>query len=257
MKYFAIVSALSVSLLLFGCSDVSISIRTNGDADRTDVETADDKDSVASTDESDSEYSLINEYCFSLAEQGVYAVTETSTPYMYVMRNAEVKAAINGVYWGADDGLPQGLVQVKGVNIASGKGLVSGYLWIEDNTVYAGEELKNEDAPFVIGTHPLLIVDGEVHEQAGDDRYNTIGDGSPKTAFRSSIGTKSGNDLCFVSSSDSVGMKDWATRLKEKGYTQAINLDGGPPSQLAVRDGEQVVPNGMGLSETRLIFYTK
>ena len=109
------------------------------------------------------------------------------------------------------------------------------------------ERPEIKDGDLVIGTHPLLITDGKVSTQAQEDRYNTSED------FRSAIGYKN-SQLCFVVSPNLILMEDWAKELLKNGYTQAINLDGGGTSQLALEGGKFYGP---GVESTRMIIGVK
>ncbi len=207
---------------------------------------------------------LVYEFCFP--SRALRAEKITTTPLQFLESHPNATAAINGVYWGADDGEPQGIVYL-GSHFTSGKGLVSGYLVVKgDGVVHAGEALamrvqeildhKRTGDDYVIGTHPLLVVNGAVHEQAVSARYNVTDAGEAKESQRSALGSTTGLNLCFAVSATSMTMNDWADALVARGYQSAINLDGGPVSQLAVRDNGTIARYGPGVVETRLILFT-
>lgn len=205
------------------------------------------------------------EHCFPA--RFLRAVTTVTTPAQFLSEHPEAQAAINGVYWGADDGASQGIVFIGGEHLASKKGLVSGYMVIrEDGKVSVGEALARHvrdgiegrlvARDIVIGTHPLLVVAGAVHEQAIADRYNIEEYGELKTASRAALGTKNTTEICFAVSPGARTMQEWAELLVDQGYQGAINLDGGSVAQLALRTGDVVHTYGSGLSASRLIFYS-
>lgn len=171
-------------------------------------------------------------------------------------------AAINGTYYDAK-GNPEGFVMRAGsfYNIkyfAYGSGEVRGYLYITDKGIFAGKmcpkELSDNDTSmFIIGTHPLLVSAGKISAQSSEKRYNYNEQGVQTTAYRSALGTKDGKHLCMVVSNMPMGMAQWALELYAHGYTQAINLDGGPVSQLACPSG--TFGGGGANASTRSIFY--
>lgn len=207
------------------------------------------------------------EYCFPSRE--LDAASASTTPAYFLEKHPEALAAVNGVYWGADDGASQGVVYVRSVHHGSRKGLVSGYLAVRpDGAVSVGEVLADrvqraietsaDEADFyVVGTHPLLVVAGAVHEQAVLDRYNVGSDGAPKLSMRTALGTKNGSDFCFAVSGHPITMNTWADLLVERGYAGAINLDGGPVAQLAVRADDHIEAYGQGVVETKLILFRR
>lgn len=188
--------------------------------------------------------------CFDLSDFEFGAVEVDATPFtfMQTLSSNTVVAAINGVYYGADDGRSQGNVWVNEKEYASGKGRVSGYLLIgDDDTVTSVESLdaiRLASSTDVIGTHPLLISQSKIHEQSLDERYNQ------SLAFRSALGSTSGANICFAVSLDVLSMDQWSTKLFEYGFVDAINLDGGSVSQMVTQDGVF----GGGVENTKLLF---
>ena len=114
------------------------------------------------------------------------------------------------------------------------------------------------DFHLVIGTHPILVRNGIMHTHAQEDRYNKRKDEDgnytdPHATFRSAIGNKSDQELCFAVVQQGVTMDAWAQELRQQGYQNAINLDGGFESQLAVRGKTST---GFLTEESRLIIFT-
>jgi uncharacterized protein YigE (DUF2233 family) len=106
----------------------------------------------------------------------------------------------------------------------------------------------------VIGTRPLLVKDGKIHSQAKLEKYN-YNNQVALEAYRSAIGTKDGKNICFAVSQRAIIMSGWAAALQSAGYNQAINLDGGTISGLAVRESNSIQSYGGGIFPTRLIIY--
>ena len=96
----------------------------------------------------------------------------------------------------------------------------------------------------------MLVTNGEVNGQAKEDRYNNV------SAYRSAIGTKNGKGICFAVSEDKTTMAEWAQRLQGLGYQGAINLDGGPYSQMAVRENNNVITHGNGNQKSRVVIFS-
>ncbi len=189
------------------------------------------------------------EYCFDLREREIRMEKVTTFVDEYQAERG-VAAAMNGMYWGADDGEPQGVAHTaREGDVATGKGLVSGYFMIDEQGPRVSENLDEEldEYEMVIGTHPLLVQDGAVHEQALGERYNR------QQTFRSALGAKSQNEACFVVSGQVFTMHEWAQLLVDRGYEQVINLDGGPVAQLATPEGLF----GLALQETRLVLFVE
>lgn len=191
--------------------------------------------------------------CFDLEEYEFDAVAQDTTPsdFMKSLSSDTVVAVINGVYYGADDGLTQGYVRVNEKDFASGKGRVSGYLLIGNEgdvtSLESLEAVRLHSQTDVIGTHPLLISQGRIHEQSIDERYNQ------SLALRSALGTTTGRNICFTVSTDLISMDQWSTLLLNYGFADAINLDGGSVSQMATQDQTY----GVGIENTKLLFVVK
>ena len=189
------------------------------------------------------------EYCFDSRETRIKMEVATTSPFQFVQEREDVIAAINGVYYAADDDQSLGIAYTNGKQLATGKGLISGYFVISnEGEVEVLEEFNGQydDYQTVIGTHPLLVKNGTPHLQAFEPRYELM-------AYRSAIGTKNGSDVCFVVSEEPFLMSDWSKLLASHGYKGALNLDGGPISQLVTQDN---VYGGGGLNTRLIIFAT-
>ena len=129
---------------------------------------------------------------------------------------------------------------------------VRGYFTVslDGNKIGVTRQLNGNfnDYWLVIGTYPLLVLNPQVHSQARMPVYNA------STRYRSAIGTKNGN-VCFAVSENELTMEQWAEMLHQAGYSGAINLDGGPVSQLAERIGGRVSVKGKGKSPARLLIF--
>ncbi len=199
------------------------------------------------------QHTHVNEYCFMPSRSLSLSIQRAQiTPYEFLRNNDNVEAVINGVYYGVDS-TPLGIAYAEGAEHANGnKNQVRGYFTIDNaGKIMVTKSLQNhkEDYAVVIGTHPLLITSNDVDPQAIEKRYN----GRP--AYRSAIGTK-GSDVCFAVSTNSLEMQVWAEVLQDAGYTGALNLDGGPISQLAVRRKEGIDLYGLGLEQTRIVIFS-
>lgn len=197
-------------------------------------------------------YSGMNEYCFkpsSLLSIGVQR--ETTTPQNFLRKNQTVEAVINGIYFGKDF-TPLGIAYVNGQEYANGnRKQARGYFSIDrTGKIQVTESLPNKKRyKFVIGTQPLLVKDSEVHKQAKEKRYSGF------VAYRSAIGTKE-DDVCFAVSANPLEMQVWAELLRDNRYRGALNLDGGPISQLAVRRDGNISVYGSWNEETRLVIFS-
>jgi len=209
------------------------------------------------------------EYRFKITSETKFRMQEFwGFPKDFVKSNRNVLAAINGVYWNAAH-KPEGALY-------SGKGYIGtetpefnsrqppifgffdktrreprygGYLSVDlsGNEVRISETLHGNHSDYwlVVGTHPLLVMKGKIHPQAIDPHYNrTIKEPKaekqvPYATYRSAIGIREIDQKTYVSfivSMDRITMSDWAKKLKDAGFAGAINIDGGPVSQLATRD---------------------
>lgn len=199
------------------------------------------------------------EYCFIPDDYTHLGASLSATrPDIFLQQYDYVKAAINGVYFGADDDKPQGIVYFNGQHLATKKGQITGYFSIDKRgQVKTSEYLTGaiNGYQLVIGTHPLLLSSGKISSQALADRYNRDAQKQYKLSYRSAIGTKDKKNICFAVSDDAITMKSWAEQLKGNGYSEAINLDGGTISQLAVRQDYQIKYFGGGILPTRLILF--
>ncbi len=177
----------------------------------------------------------LEEYCFEIdRDVSIGARNVTTTPEEFINQNPNVFVAINGVYFGQDQ-RPEGLVFLSdNHHLATERPQhTRGYFTVNKrgDKVKVTEKLEDplKDYWLVIGTHPLLVEDGHLHSQSQEARY------SNSAAQRSAIGTKNGKNICFAVSKGDIAISNWAKKLESKGYLGAINLDGGPYSQLAVR----------------------
>ena len=200
---------------------------------------------------------VIEEHCFSISQKKSIAMREiTMKPADFVRKDSNIEAAINGVYFGKDN-RPEGIAYLtRNHHFATRKPEhVRGYFTIDRNgsSVDVSESLRGNFSDYwlVIGTHPILVADGKVNSQAREERYN-----KRRPAPRSAIGTKGGKNVCFAVSEDDISMANWASLLQQSGYSGAINLDGGPFSQLAVRDRKSVRVEGKGNQPTRLVIFS-
>ena len=194
----------------------------------------------------------ISEYCFEISPQVSIAVKEEKTPPReFLKRNEGVEAAINGPYFGLDD-RTEGVVFLANNHYFGSRKPehTRGYFTINKNgqEVRVDDKLKGSFSDYwlVIGTHPMLVRNNKFYREAEEKRYSKI------TAPRSAIGTKNGKNICFAVSNSNFSMEGWANKLRVRGYKDAINLDGGPYSQLATREGEL----GQGNSPTRLVIFS-
>jgi exopolysaccharide biosynthesis protein len=201
------------------------------------------------------------EHCFDITSHQTIGLAEyTGTPQAFMKENSDVSAAINGVFYAEDDGKSMGVAYLaENHNFAKRRGQIRGFFTVnQDGTevmVSEGEPMSYDDYWLVLGTHPLLVQDGKIHSQAKEDRYNNLmkdDNTTPKRSTRSAIGTKYGSDVCFAVSTKPITMSEWAETLLKKDFEGALNLDGGPVSQLAVRGQD---PVGPGMTPTKLIIF--
>jgi len=200
----------------------------------------------------------VAEYCFSVSsDQGISMEKVTTFPRSFLGYNPAVLAVINGIYFGppVPDSFqyePIGIAYIDGKSNLAKSGAIRGYFTIskDGSEVLVSENMSQpfSDYHMVIGTHPLLVVDSQIPPQAFEERYNRTG----KTN-RSAIGTKDGRNVCFAVSEKQLTMQEWAEQLQYEGYKGALNLDGGSPSELAVRGK----PSPRSAFEpTRLVIYS-
>lgn len=202
----------------------------------------------------------VHDFCFTESSGlmlKMQRVTTTPEQFLKFPENSNVIAAINGMYFGPDN-LPEGIAYVD--NGGNPQHLATqiprhtrGYFAVKKtDEISVGETLSGlyTDYRIVIGTHPLLVVEGIVHPQAREQRYRS---GTEVIAFRSAIGTKDGTNICFGVSREPLLMETWAEELLQVGYRGAINLDGGPYSQLALRNENVIITDGPGERMARLI----
>ncbi len=194
------------------------------------------------------------EYCFAITQDTTIGVArENILPADFLKKNTQVAAAINGVYYDENQE-PMGIVFLADDHhLGNKKGRVSGYFTInKSGTEVLVQKSFNEnyaDYWLVIGTHPVLLIDGKVDSDAQEKRY------AKKDSFRSAIGTRDTHDVCFAVSKNTVTMEVWATMLKTSGYKHAINLDGGPISQLSIRQNNSIESFGGENQPTRLVIF--
>ena len=205
--------------------------------------------------------SALEEYCFrinpNITPHATIGMREiATTPEQFLKQNSDVEAVINGIYFGGKDTgqRPLGLAYLaEHHHLATERTKnIRGYFAVSRN----GQEIMVTDGNIgnvenywlVIGTHPLLVTNGKVHTQALEPRYNG-------NDYRSAIGTKS-NDICFAVSKNKIPMSEWAKILLSSGYSGAINLDGGPSSQMAVREGGSIKVMGGGTEKTHLVIFS-
>src|SRR5690606_33820832 len=84
----------------------------------------------------------LHEHCFDVRERDIRMDKVTTFVDEYQTEHG-VTAAMNGMYWGADDGEPQGVAHTAlNGDIATGKGLVSGYFVVDQQGARVVEELE-------------------------------------------------------------------------------------------------------------------
>jgi len=203
--------------------------------------------------------SNLEEYCFKISPNKSIAMREVNTtPEQFLKENPDVEAVINGTYFGGNNSnkyRPEGIAYLaENHHFATEKPEhTRGYFSVnrKGDEIQVSENLEKtlNDYWMVIGTHPLLVVNGKIHSQANEKRYNE------RVEYRSAIGTKD-KDVCFAVSNDKILMSEWANRLKNNEYKGAINLDGGPISQMAIRKNENILVEGKGKSNTRLVIFS-
>ena len=198
----------------------------------------------------------LEEHCFQISPSKKIGMREIdTTPEQFLRQNPNVEAVINGTYFGQDK-RPEGIAYLAdGHHFATrGPEHTRGYFAVnrEGSRVQVSEKLAGNLNNYwlVIGTHPLLVVNGEIHNQANENRYV-----ERTPSYRSAIGTKD-NGICFAVSTGEISMREWAKRLKEVGYQGAINLDGDPISQMAVRERDRILVKGGGTQNTRLVVFS-
>jgi len=200
--------------------------------------------------ESSPEY---QDVCFSITpDLTIAASTLTTTPSEFLRQDPNVLVAINGPFYDTS-GKTLGVVYLSDDHhLGNKQGRISGYFTVDKNgdQVDVQETFSNNYSDYwlVIGTHPILVDDAIVHSQAKQERYNK------RIAYRSAIGTKDGESICFAVSDKMISMEKWATVLQQSQYKDALNLDGGPISQMASReDGIEV--SGGGNQPTHLVIF--
>lgn len=201
--------------------------------------------------------SKLEEYCFSVSPNKSIAMRSIdTTPEQFLRDNPNVEAAINGSYYGSDNKTEGIAYLADNWHFATEKPEhTRGYFSVnrKGDEIKVSESLDKQltDYFLVLGTHPLLVTNGEVNSQALEDRY------AGRTSYRSAIGTKTGNDICFAVSTDTILMNEWAERLRDAGYDGALNLDGGPISQIAIRDSsDNISVKGKGTGNTKLVIFS-
>jgi exopolysaccharide biosynthesis protein len=201
--------------------------------------------------------SNLEEYCFSISPHKSIAMRSVdTTPERFLKDNPGVQAAINGSYFGQNNRTEGIAYLADNLHFATQKPEhTRGYFSInrKGDTINVSETLdgKLTDYFLVLGTHPLLVTNGKVNSQALEKRYGE------RTSYRSAIGTKTGKDICFAVSTDAILTSEWAERLKQAGYYGALNLDGGPISQMAIRDKTgSISVKGKGNGNTKLVIFS-
>ena len=199
----------------------------------------------------------LEEYCFIISPHKSIAMRKVdTTPEQFVKDNPSVEVAINGSYYGSDNKTEGIAYLADNWHFASEKPEhTRGYFSVnkKGDKIQVTEKLSGNlnDYFLVLGTHPLLITNEKIHNQSLDRKYNCMG------AYRSAVGTKNSRDICFAVSTDKILMNEWAERLKNSGYYGALNLDGGPISQMAIRKGdEKIYVKGKGTGNTKLILFS-
>jgi len=199
----------------------------------------------------------LEEYCFSISPHKSIAMRGVdTTPEQFLRNNPGVETAINGLYFGPNN-KTQGIAYLaKNWHFATETPeYIRGYFSVNrrGDEIKVSESLdgKLTDYFLVLGTHPLLVTNGKVNSQSLEDRYGG------RKCYRSAIGTKTGKDICFAVSTDAILTSEWAERLRKAGYDGALNLDGGPISQMAIRDRTGGISvKGKGTGNTKLVIFS-
>jgi len=204
--------------------------------------------------------SNLSEHCFEISENRNIAMQEVATTpgqFLKDSKNSGVESAINGTYFGGKDPRhfrPEGIAYLADGNQFADGNLryVRGFFTVskDGKQINISETLDGRLSNYwlVIGTHPLLVADSKINSQSQETRYASTG-------LRSAIGTKNGRNICFAVSENELTMAQWAERLQNSRYKGAINLDGGPISQMAVRENGNIKIKGQGKSPTRLVIF--
>ena len=161
-------------------------------------------------------------------------------------------AAINGDFFKMNDEGTENLIQPRGLTIKDGQILSPRNDWtffgikkdgtpvIGDPTTY--DSLVNELEHAVGGDSGYLVKDGVVtptNDDAGCHSQNSV---APRTA----IGIKADNSIVMVvvdgrtTESDGLVLTDLAKHMLDKGCVNAINLDGGGSSSMAIKNNNGV-----------------
>lgn len=209
--------------------------------------------------------SKLEEYRFQISPNRTIGMRETnSTPEQFLRQNPNVEAVINGPQY--RDKKSMGLAYLSQNHFFGNEdpGDIRAYFSVTNGgKVNVSEDLDGKlegywalksrnllhDYWFVLGARPPLVINGVIPQEA-------LSKGYEGKDYRSAIGTRGYNDICFVVSNDQILMSEWARRLKEADYKGAINLDGGPISQMAVRDRERILVKGGGTQNTRLVVFS-
>ena len=199
-----------------------------------------------------------SEFCFLPGTEYLLGMEKThTTPQVFVSQKKSVVAAINGTYFDPNGEVLGIAYESRTGKLGNGQGRISGYFFLSSSgKVFVAEGFDGDFSNYslVIGTHPMLLQDARVHPQAQEERYNKNEDGSQRLAYRSALGTKDHSDVCFIVSEEPYTMEEWAEFLEVQGYVDALNLDGGPISQLATQGGHVY---GAGFVPTELIIFAK
>ncbi len=196
------------------------------------------------------------ESCYALSEYELVFAKQTTTPREFLLNHSDAVAAINGVFYDTQGDVQGAVYSQKSGHLGNQEGRISGYFVIPNGAMgaYGADEFDNTFPKYeaVIGTHPMLVLDSSIHAQADEKQYNINTDGTRREFFRSAIGTKNARNVCFAVTTKIVTMHDWAKELVNQGYSAALNLDGGPVSQMSVQGGATY---GLGASDTALVIY--
>ena len=176
------------------------------------------------------------------AELRVLAARDHGQEAMTARQFAEATGAaavINGPFFDID-GSPMGLLVVDGQQRQSKRRADWGVFYVDGAGAhivhtrdYGGGSATKQ--AFQVG--PRLVVDGEPLAL------------KPQSARRTAVCTKSSGRVLALVAGQSVGAADLATYLAKEGCENALNLDGGPSSQLFVNSGglEVEEPGGTGV----------
>ena len=147
-------------------------------------------------------------------------------------------AVLNGPFFDVD-GSPMGLLVVDGKIKQALRRADWGVFYLDPtgaHIVHTSEYSASKAVSQAFQVGPRLVVGGEVLGL------------KPQSARRTAMCVRAGGDVLALVTGNAVEAADLARWLADQGCVDALNLDGGPSSQLWVRSGEVAVdvPGGTG-----------